>query len=545
MDISQFEGGATMSDRNVWGQAENVNLTEPVEPDLTGRDRLVKNVLSSWAGHMVFVIAGFIMPRLIDHRVGQSGLGVWDFGWSLISYFAFVQAGIASSVNRYIAKYRAVRDTEGVRCTFCSVFCFQFVAGILVMGLNVLATWLVPTLLSNRLGQHVEEARWVVFFLGMSMALEVMISPFAGVISGCHRWDLHNGLNAGFHAGIVVAWIVALSLGGGLRSLALINFLGVVLTEITRIRLAFWVCPELRFHPRYVHWTYIRRMLTFGGKSILTTASRVLLYQTSNLLVVSFLGPAALAMYSRPGGLVRHAMTFVNKFAFVLTPTASCLHARGQKEELSELLIETTRYAAYITLPMVIFLSIMGSPLLMFWMGPKYRQGTLLIILAVGHVMTMIQQPVWNILAGMNVHGRLGVANLIAAVVSLGLALLALGVFHLGLIGAALAVVLPLSITYGVYIPLYACRLLGMSVRSYLTSAMRKPLLCVLPFTGCLFGVRYVFAGRPMLELLTGIVVGGLTLGLVYWRYVLSPQARRKVKSMKKQPAGNAALAEP
>jgi hypothetical protein len=38
--------------------------------DLTGRSRLVSNVLITWAGQMVFFVSGFIMPRLIDHKLG-------------------------------------------------------------------------------------------------------------------------------------------------------------------------------------------------------------------------------------------------------------------------------------------------------------------------------------------------------------------------------------------------------------------------------------------------------------------------------------------
>ena len=71
---------------------------------LTGRDRLASNVISSWAAHFVFIIAGFIMPRMIDGRLGHELLGVRDFAWSLVSYFGLVQAGIGSSVNRCVAR---------------------------------------------------------------------------------------------------------------------------------------------------------------------------------------------------------------------------------------------------------------------------------------------------------------------------------------------------------------------------------------------------------------------------------------------------------
>src|SRR6476469_9566988 len=82
-------------------------VAAPAGDDLTGRDRFVWNVLASWAGHFVFIIAGFIMPRQIDRYVGQVGLGVWDFGWTAVNYFFIAQIGVGVSVNRYVARYRA------------------------------------------------------------------------------------------------------------------------------------------------------------------------------------------------------------------------------------------------------------------------------------------------------------------------------------------------------------------------------------------------------------------------------------------------------
>ncbi len=72
--------------------------------DLSGRGRMVWNVVASWLGHSVFVVAGFFLPRIIDRHLGQVGLGIWDFGWSLVSYLGIAQVGVGSSVNRYVAK---------------------------------------------------------------------------------------------------------------------------------------------------------------------------------------------------------------------------------------------------------------------------------------------------------------------------------------------------------------------------------------------------------------------------------------------------------
>ena len=92
---------------------------------------MARNVLSSWGGHVVFVLAGFVMPRLIDVRIGQVSLGLWDFSWSMVSYFGLAQVGVGSSVNRYVAKYRAANDVESLNRTVSSVNVIQMFATLL------------------------------------------------------------------------------------------------------------------------------------------------------------------------------------------------------------------------------------------------------------------------------------------------------------------------------------------------------------------------------------------------------------------------------
>src|SRR5207253_9085135 len=89
--------------------------------DVTGRDRMSRNVLTSWGAHFVFLVAGFLMPRLIDHHFGQAELGIWDFSWSVVNYFWLAQVGVGASVSHYVAKHRAVGDVAAVRRAVSSI----------------------------------------------------------------------------------------------------------------------------------------------------------------------------------------------------------------------------------------------------------------------------------------------------------------------------------------------------------------------------------------------------------------------------------------
>ncbi|UCD49723.1 MAG: oligosaccharide flippase family protein [Phycisphaerales bacterium] len=497
--------------------------------DVTGRERLVSNVLFSWGAHFVFIVAGFIMPRMIDRRLGQDLLGVWDFAWSLISYFGLVQAGIGSSVNRYVARYRATGDMAGVNRVVSSAFCIVGVAGLVVILLTVGASLLLPYVFGVRLGENVLDAQWVVFFLGTGLGISICFNTFVGVLTGCHRWELHNIVKSGWHAATVVAMIVALLLGQGLKTLALATCAGLVLADITRIILAHRVCAGLRVRPALVKRKTIKKLFVFGGKSLIPSVSNLLLNQTMAVLIVAYLGPAALALYARPRSLIHHIRTLVGKMAMVLTPTASSLQGAGDLAGVQDLLIKSVRYSWYMVLPIVLVLVIYGGALLQFWMGPRYANGVVPAILAVGYLANMVQLPVFNILTGLNAHGRAGLAQLIASLCALGLTLLALGLLKWGLVGVALAVTLPLTIANAGYLPLLVCRRVDLDLKRYVCSVAIRPVIHVLPFAVCLLITRLLFRAEPLRGLLWGGVTGGLVLTFVYWQHVLPERVRSKV----------------
>jgi O-antigen/teichoic acid export membrane protein len=500
--------------------------------DLTGRGRLAGNVAWSWGGHLVFVVAGFVMPRFIDRHVGQEALGVWDFGWSFVSYFTMASIGIGSSVNRYVAKHRAAGDVEGLNRTVASVMCINLFVGAAVVLLTAASIWAVPAFFSSRLGPRTNEATWVIGLLGASLAVQMAFDGLRGVMTGCHRWDLHNALNAGIYAATVAGMILALSIGGGLRSLGLAHLAFAGAGEVVRWALAHRVCPELRIRFADARWEQGKRMLSFGAKSSLSAASRLILVQANALLVGSYFGPAALAVYARPSALVRHAETFVAKFAMVLTPTASSLQGAGRFKELRELLLDSARLGTSLALPIVLVLAVLGDPILRIWMGERYEVGIVLPILALGYLLALGQHPVNTILMGLNLHGRVAVVNLVLAVFGIGMAVVMVTALGWGLPGAALGVALPITLGSGMFVPYYGCRKFEIPPGEYMRRVFVRPLACAAPFTVCLVASRALFAERPVVAVLAGCATGAAVLAPLYWRYILPVGVRQRIAGL-------------
>lgn len=499
------------------------------DTDVTGRQRLVSNVLCSWCAYFVFFIGGFVLPRMIDARLGQESLGIWDFAWSLVAYFELVQMGINSSINRFVARYNAGGDIAGVNRVASSVTCVLGVAGLCVMGLTIAFSLLLPQWFGYRLGDNVHEAQCVVFFLGAGIAVRMSLGAFNGVLTGCHCWGLHSINTSGWYTAIVVGIIVALMLGEGLPVMAGIVLAGETLAGLRRVILAHRVCKGLRLRLSLVEWATIKEMYIFGIKTLIPSISNLLLNQTTSVLVLAYLGPAALALYTRPRSLILHVQTLVDKMAMTLTPTVSSLQSRDDTAAIKDLVIKSTRYSLYLALPIVLTVCFFGGPIMQLWMGPRYADGLVPAVLAIGYLPVLAQLSTLSILAGLNAHGRAGIARFVASLSSVGLNVLVLKYWQGGLLGTAIAVTLPLAIVNMVDIPLLICRRIGLNARRYYVGVLTGPVVHTLPFVVCLVAARLVFRDRPMIGLALGTAVGGTILAVTYWRSVLPDSMRVKM----------------
>src|SRR5262249_42866693 len=151
------------------------------------------------------------------------------------------------------------------------------------------------------------------------------------------------------------------------------------------------------------------------------------------LVIAAFIGPAALALYSRPRALILITTRFVMGFARVLVPAAAAFHDERDHRGLRHLLVGSTRYAMFLTLPPALVLLILGRAIVGVWMGdPVYGDNNVLLILVLGYLPLFAQQATYHILLGLASHGLAGAASMIGSVLAAGLSILFVGVLGWG-----------------------------------------------------------------------------------------------------------------
>ncbi len=497
--------------------------------DPTGEKRLTWNVAVSWATQIVTIAIGFIMPRLIDDSLGRASLGIWDFGWAIVSYLSLVNFGLGSNSSYYVATFRAEGNHKRLNELISSAHLVQVLIGVAVVIGTLIAYAFLESWLPETVADHIDDARSIVLFLGLALAVEMLFDAYRGLLTGCHRWDVHNGISSFQYTLSAVCMVTALVSGYGLVSLAVIYFGTTLLAEVMRCIAAYRYCPEARLRIGLVNKNDVRRITVFGSKNVISMAGPLAIQQTVSILITMRLGPTMLAAFARPVALIRHMENFILKFAFVIMPTRSSLKGMGQKEELKTFALEMSKVGWAMAIPGGVFLFTYGPTLIELWMGADYVIVELMMLLAVSGSLTAANRPAYRILFGLDRHGRASIVGFIVYGIVLAVGVPVMLFTDAGITAAAIMYVVGDFIFSMVIVPSQLAKVLELSYWRYLWQVSYRALaIGALSYVVLAYMASMDF-GNLALNILVGALVHGVLVISLYWWFLLSDSLKEKI----------------
>jgi O-antigen/teichoic acid export membrane protein len=496
-------------------------LDAPLGPDPTGRSGFLRSMFANWAGEAVIVVSGFILPRLINQGMSQETLGIWDYGWSMRSYVALACGSLGSGAGHYVARYRSREQWPELSRTLGAMLALVIYGSACAALLMLELAYITPWLVNTGSAAHIGDARSLVLSMGAASCVATVTLVFGGIIAGSGRFDVLNLVDGLSDVVMVVGLLACVALGSGLKVMGLCVLMRELLNGIAKYACARHIVPQIRVRPRWTDRRTFSDIFGFSAKTMVETVSKVLQYQVGPLVISTVIGPAALALYSRPRALILITTRFVMGFARVLVPAASAFHGQLDHKGLGELLVRSSRYAVFLALPPTLVLLILGRAIMRVWMGDQiYADNNVLLILVLGYLPLFTQQATYHILLGLGSHGLAGAASLIGSLAGAGLSILFVGVLGWGIEGAALATAIPVFAVNLCVLPYAGCRAAGLPLLRYVRESVVSPLLSVVPFGVVLVAARVWLFDDPKAQLLVGLFVGAPVLAACYWSFM-------------------------
>jgi O-antigen/teichoic acid export membrane protein len=345
---------------------------------------------------------------------------------------------------------------------------------------------------------------------------------FGGIVSAMQRFDLSSGMEVGVGAVRAIAVIIALRMGGGIVSLALVQLGASVARGAVNFMLARRLYPELR--PSLWNWNRaeVRMIFSFGAFASVLHISNMVVTSADSLIISAFMPVSAVAFFAIAASLVTYGSAIISSLSRTIAPQVGAMQARMEDAAIREVVLRAGRVATLLILPVGITFVLRGKTFLGLWMGPEYaeRSGTVLQPLAVALVLFAAPHIAGSALIGLNRHRELAPVLATEAMVNVGLSIYWIGT--LGLVGMALATAIP-RITVGLCaIPWLLRRHVGLAPRRTITEFWLRPLAAGIPFavatllvqrwwpaSGLLLFFAQILAILPLM--LVGAWIAGLT----------------------------------
>jgi O-antigen/teichoic acid export membrane protein len=400
--------------------------------------------------------------------------------FSVTGYYGLFDLGIRSSVIRYVSTYTAKDDSAGL-----AKLINTSLATYTAIGALALAVTLVCSLFVERLFRIPPEflitARWLFLMVGAAVSLGFPTGVFGGILEGLQRFyfvNLTNLVSTLVRAALIV---LALTHGYGLLMVAFITVILPIIGSLVRAAIVLRIL-RIRFGWKYVDRSAFREIANYSAISFILMIAYKLRFKTDEIVIGTFLSVTAITYFSIGDRLLDYASEVVSSLAQIFVPMSGQSDARGDKDHLRKILVAGNRTCALIIFPITAILIILGKSVIEAWVGARYVSASypVLLTLVIPITCSLAQAASPRILYGMARHQSLAWVTLMESVANLILSIVLIGPF--GIVGDAAGTAIPLLCTTLFFMPRHLCRVLGISVRTFVFEAYKLPLLLLTPF---------------------------------------------------------------
>jgi O-antigen/teichoic acid export membrane protein len=476
-----------------------VSAPDDLEPTRASAPASTKRVLGwnmAWnsAGLAVETAVGFLVMPFLIKRLGESTYGIWMVIGALTSYFGLLDLGTRGSIGRHVALHHASGNRVALNQTVSGGLLVLMLVGASIVTVVFTCEPLFFRLFAVPVEQQ-PDASLALRIVAVQFALFLIATAFDAIIWGFQRFDWLNAVeipSSLMRGGLTITMVAT---HADLVTLAEITLAVTVASGLTKCFLAFRVDPQLRLGIRYLSPSSLRELLGYGGWSMIGMLAVVTRTQLSTLLIGSLLGLALVTPFAIASRLLGVLNAGLSALTGVITPFATTLHATDQKERQRWIFLMGGHYNAALVVVVVSFLIVLGRSLIYLWIGPKFPEAALLlVILALGEFVPGTQYVTNTIILASARHRETALLALMEAAVVGGLTFILIPV--LGLIGAVLSIALPAFLLRGVARMWWGCRVVGVPLRPYLLQAVAGPICCVVLPAGIVGAATHYYPPR-------------------------------------------------
>lgn len=449
--------------------------------DVRRRLSFLAGAASNWlAFAATLAVSFFLTPHLIG-ELGKPRYDVWCVVEAVLAYVTLLDLGVAVCLVRFVARFRATADADGLNRVASASLAVFASAGLVAMLVGVPVLLALAPGLEDKVGGAGDVLPFMLLMLA-NVAFSLPAGVFPTVLDGLEKFTTKSAIRLVALAARTAGTVWCLNNTTGLFPLAVVFTTANVAEHVAMAVACRVALPGLRFRWRFVDRATLRQVRGGSVDAFLTMTAGRITGQTGAILIGLFLPGGQVTFFATAGRLVEYAKSLLRTVTGTLTPGVSAMDARGDHAGIVRLYLSATKWLLYLVVPSQIGLVLFGRPFLARWVGPEFVAGSFpaLAVLSATLTLGVVQSVASRFLYGLGrlrVYARLA---LVEAALNVLLTVALIGPF--GVVGVAVAVAVP-NVLFCLVVLIHTAKQLGVGGRDYLRACARPLLSGLVPLT--------------------------------------------------------------
>lgn len=410
------------------------------------------------------VAVSFFMIPFVIHSIGERWYGLWILTATMVGYFGFLDLGIATANERFVARALGQKDQEEINRVFSSsVYLFTLVgiASLIATGLIIL---FCPLFVKDP--AELATVRIVIAIIGFDMAQQFPIRGFTGFLQAHIRYDVVNIINILKLLLRTALMVAALERGYGIISIAIITLAVDLVESVTFVFYVFRAYLETKLHHSFFSKQMVKQLYNYSIYSFISNLAKQLRFNIQNVVISGFMGLSPVTHYSIGSRIAGYYNLFVTEAISSMKPVFSSLEGQGAFGELREKYLFSVKLNTILAVFIGGSILMYGKAFILRWMGSGYLDSFhVLAVLTLAMFCNSLQIPPATLLYGISKHKVYSFIVIAEGLANLGLSLIL--VKRYGIIGVALGTLVPIFVTSFFIVPRYASRVINLSSSRY------------------------------------------------------------------------------
>ena len=410
-------------------------------------------------------LASFFLMPFIVHHLGDRIYGFWSFTLVFVGYYNLLDVGLSSAISQYICIALGRKDQAECRVVFNTALRLQMLVGSVALLATAVIAIATPWFCHSPSDVHL--FRKVIIILGINAALGFPARVYWAVLEAQLRFDIQSwlaNLALVLRTGLIVWAILA---GGGLLALAWVTLFATLPVVALQIWFARREAPWARIENRSVESKVAKNFFSYSVYTFVAYLADIVRFQLDTVVITALIGLAAVTHYKVAGVLAQYYLQIIVVSVVMLLPVLSRLHGAGDRSGIEQVFFFGTKLSCCISVFICLALIAWGKPFIAHWMGARYEDGYLpLVLLSLAVLLDVCQKSSADLLYATFNHRFYAYINCGEAILNLAFSLALARPF--GIAGVAMGTLIGAFLVRIAFQPWWVCKVSGFHYLDYM-----------------------------------------------------------------------------